>query len=246
VHASPFKEIVEQMQKLNLTAVVSKVSLEWGIAVKVSEIVGETLSYLLREGKAEAIFELQAGLNLNELAAGYYALVGSQDDRLWPKKLTFDKRGFYDDDARLPNLCYALFHLGAIQRRGQEIARNEAWWELLQMGKAQALAANPGSKAERQMVLSGWRTVVNQARSLARKQNVCLLKEIDDIIHLAHIEVENAILPTVKGELAAELDFSDDWQAALGVQNRRTLIQSVEAYQKALAFSRKLIESAAG
>jgi len=155
VRDAPFQELVRQMQQIKLATVVSKVSLEWGIATKVSEITGKLLSYLLKEGSAEVVFELRTDFNLTELQTGYYVQFGSYDDRLWPRKLFIDgHRGFYDENLYLPNLCYALFYLHAIPRRGQEVARSEAWWELLHAGKDHILGADLSNKQERQKMMA--------------------------------------------------------------------------------------------
>ena len=243
VRDTPFQKLVAQMQKIKLAAVVSKVSLEWGIAAKVSEITGQVLSYLLKEGNAEVVFEMHTDFNLAELQTGYYAQFGSNEDRLWPRKVFIDgHRGFYDENLYLPNLCYALFYLRAIPRRGQEVARSEAWWELLQAGKDQALSAAPSNKQERQKVMADWRAILVQARKLSRQQNACLLKEIDEMIREAHGEVESAILPTSKGEAFGDDELPEEWQELLSVETRTDLYSSVANYRSLKKISKDLLD----
>jgi hypothetical protein len=145
VQDTPFKELVDQMGQIGLAAKVSLIRPELAVGVKVSEIVGSLLSYLLREGTQQEVFSLVMDLNLVSLKTGYYAVLGSHGDAGWPTALRVDASGRLTDpnDHLLLHHSYAVIEVLALPRRGQEIAREQAWWELLQAGKDQALDANP-------------------------------------------------------------------------------------------------------
>lgn len=240
----PFKKLVDQMQKTNLSAVISKVSLEWGMALKISEFVGRLLSFLLEEGKAKTLFEIQTTLNLSELKPGFHAVVGTPDNRLWPITLVYDQKGFYDEDARLPHVCYALFKVNSIPRRGLEIARNETWWELLQTSKDAALSASPKNKQERQKIMGEWNVALRHVRELSRKNTAFLLLEIEQIIHSAHIEVKNAILPIAKDEAMMNTEeLPDLWKEVLCIDTQEQLNLSVRDYQYLLGLTKQLLNN---
>jgi hypothetical protein len=238
----PFKKLVDQMQKTNLSAVISKVRLEWGMALKISEFVGRLLSFLLEEGKAKKLFEIQTTLNLSELKPGFHAVVGTPDNRLWPVTLVHDQRGFYDEEARLQHVCYALFKVNSIPRKGIEVARNETWWELLQTSKDAALSTLPKNKSERQKIMGEWNTALRRVRELSRKNTAFLLSEIEQIIHSAHIELENTILPKIQEEgMVSTKDLPEVWREVLYIDNHEQLYHSARDYQDALEVTKRLL-----
>jgi hypothetical protein len=223
---------------------VSLIRPELAVGVKVSEIVGRLLSYLLREGSQHEVFSLVMDLNLADLKTGYYAVLGSQGDAGWPTVLRIDANGRLTDPNGhlLLRHSYAVIQTLALPRRGQEIAREQAWWELLQAGKEQALDAYPANDQERRQALGEWKATLAQVRVLARKERVYLLQEIGDIIRVAQVEVEERLLPKTTVEAKGLDMLPEDWQDLLGVRTGQELRQSVRDYHTALAVSKRLVE----
>jgi len=243
VQDTPFKELVDQMGRIGLAAKVSLVRPDWAVAVKVSEITGRLLSYLLREGSQHEIFPLAMDLNLSNLKTGYYDVIGAHGDAGWPTALRMDANGRLTDPNGhlLLHHSYAVIEVLALPRRGEEIARGEPWWELLQRGKEQALDAYPVNDQERRKALEDWRTTLTQVRELARKERGYLLREIGDIIRAAQVEVEDRLVPATRVESFGLEELPGDWQDLLGVRTGLELRQSVRDYQNALTISQRLI-----
>lgn len=214
------------------------------MAVKVSEIVGRLLSYLLREDSRHEIFSLVMDLNLANLKTGYHAVLGSHSDESWPATLRMDNGRLVDRRTGnpLPRHCYAVIEALGLKRRGNEIDRDESWWELLQAGKEQALGADPASEQERRKALSDWKATLAQVRILARKDRGYLLNEIQQMIQAAQVEVEERLLPKTTAEAFGLDELPEEWQDLLGVRTGQELRQSVQGYQDALEVSRRLIE----
>lgn len=244
VQDTPFKQLVDQMGQIGLAAKVSLIRPELAVGVKVSEIVGRLLSYLLREGSQHEVFSLVMDLNLADLKTGYYAVLGSQGDAGWPAVLRIDANGRLTDPNGhlLLRHSYAVIQTLALPRRGQEIARDQAWWELLQAGKEQASDAYPANDQERRQILNQWKATLAQVRVLARKERGYLLREIGDIIRAAQVEVEEKLLPKTTVEAKGLDVLSEDWQDLLGVHTGQELRQSVRDYQTALDVSQELVE----
>jgi len=235
VQDTPFKTLVDQMDKLGLVARVSVVRPDVAAAIKVSQIVGRLLSVGLGEGSQHEIFSLELDLNVSSLRTGYCAIVGSSTDERWPTGVVLDRAGRLVERGEYPleRLCYAVLEVLALERRGQEAARAEPWWEILQAGKDQALAAAPTTPAERQRVLAEWKSNLSRTRALARSDRAFLLSEIDQIIHLAELEVESS-LTAIAAESSGLDAYPADWQSLLDVASRAELRESVADYQAAL------------
>jgi len=244
VQDSPFKDIVEKMAQLNLSAKVSVVRPDWAVAVKVSEIAGRLLSFLFQEGSQHEIFPLKMDLNLSTLKTGYHAVIGSHTDEDWPRVLRIDNNGRLTDrnGNQLEKLSYAVIEVITLPRRGRESARDEAWWELLQTGKEQVLDTYPENDQERRKILQEWCKTLAQVRVLARKDRGYLLEEVKEIIRAAQIEVEQKLLPRTELESTSIKELPEAWQDVLGVHTEKELRESVRDYQDALAASQQLIE----
>jgi len=244
VQDQPFGELVDQMGKVGLAAKLSLVRPDWAVAVKVSEIVGRLLSYCLREGKQHEVFSLVMDLNMARLKPGYHAVIGSQSNQSWPAALAVDANGRLSDKVGLPlqTLSYAVVEVLALKRRGEESARGEPWWELLQTAKDQALNAASADTQEQRQAFSQWRSTLSQIRALARKESGYLVKEIQEIVGVAHVEVEGALAPITRVEAAGLEELPQDLQELLGVRSDDGLRQSVRDYQTALSISRQLIK----
>jgi hypothetical protein len=243
VQDKPFAELVDQMGRIGLVAKVSLVRADWAVAVKVSELVGRLLSYLLREGSQHEIFSLMMDLNLVNRKAGYYAVLGSLTDENLPSTLRMDTGQLTDKHGGpLLRHSYAVVEVVALPRRGPEIARDEPWWELLQAGKEQAIDVNPVDEQERRKALADWKATLTQVRALARKDRGYLLNEIQQLIQTAQLEVETRLIPKTAVEAYGLDELPKDWQALLGVRAENELQQSIRDYQDALEVSRRLLE----
>lgn len=236
---TPFKELVDQMEQVGLVAKLSLVRPDWAVAVKVSEITGRLLSYLLQEGRTRDVFNLTMDLNIPELRAGYYVVFGSPKQTRWPTEIWIDDQAQLGGEAYLfDRLCYAIINVLALPRRGEEVARGEPWWELLQTGKEQVLDAYPLDEQERRQVLADWRSTLAKVRDLASKEHGCLLLEIREIIQAAQVEIEQKLFPVTS---QADQELPEDWQTLLEVRTEGELQDSVRDYQDALQASQRLM-----
>jgi hypothetical protein len=209
------------------------------VAAKVSEISGRLLSYLLQEGQSRTLFDLILDLNIAELKTGYHIIFGSLQETRWPAEFWLDEQGQLAGETYLiDKLCYAIIQVQALPRRGEEVARGEPWWELLQTGKEQILDAAPLDDVERRQLRNEWRSTLAQVRALARQERGCLLAEMREMIQSVQVEVENKLSPRTP-EAAVELP--PELQTLLEVQTEQELYDSVRDYQDALAISQRLL-----
>jgi hypothetical protein len=244
VQDTPFRELLDQMNQVGLASKLSLVKPDWAVAVRISDIVGRLLSYLLQEGSQREVFSLAMDLNLASLHTGYYAVVGSHRTGGWPASLRVDESGRLTDlnGNLLLRHSYTVVEVLALPRRGPETARDEPWWELLQTGKEQILDAYPADEPECRDLLKEWRFTLVQVRALARKSRGYLLKEINQIIHAAQVEIEEKLLPKTTAEALGAEELPSDWQNLLDVRTERELRGSVQEYQNAITTSRRLVE----
>lgn len=237
---TPFKTLVDKIDQMNLVSKLSVVRPELGAAVQVSKITGNLLSFLLQEGTEKDVFDLTVDLPMQSTQAGYYAIYGSPDQVPLPKSVWLDKLGNLKDDGDLlPRLSYALINITALPRRGEEIARGEPWWELLQTAKDEALLAMPMSETETQQIKADWIKSLKQVKSLARKERTYVWPELEAIINTAHQEVSGKL--TVR-MMEATLPLPKDLQDVLGVATESELFASVRDYKDALDISKAVLQ----
>ncbi len=244
VQDTPVRDLVEKMGKIGLASTVSLVSADLTVAVKVSEIVGRLLSYLMGEGSQHSLFSLQMDLNLSDLQSGYYAVIGSLGNEDWPATLKIDSQGRLTDkrDHLLTRHSYAVIQVLGRKRRGNEIARGQTWWELLEMSRELALSTDQTNIQERNSALSNWRRTLILVRKYAYEEHGYLLKEIEDIIRERHLEVQQYLLPETGQEALGDEELPAEWQDLLGVQTERELWNSVRDYKEAVRISQQLLQ----
>jgi len=247
IQDSPIKDLIERFDSLGLIAQVTTARPDLKAAIKVSQIVGKLLSISLDEGGNKDIFKLAIDLPLIDLKAGYYISVGSQKELSWPEwpRIKGDGQNVSLEapDGNLNKCSYAIFKVLAFKRRGEEMAREEAWWELLQDAKEQALDACPLDEAERRKVWESWRSILIQVKRMAYKNRMFLKSEIDEIIKTAQVEVLKALTPSTTLETYGDRELPEAWQEILGVSTEEELYSSVRDYQEALELSKRLMES---
>ncbi len=240
----PLQNLMTQLEQTGLVAQVSLLRPDWAVALKVSKIVGQLVSYLLREGSQHEIFSSTMDLNLRDLKAGYQVVVGSHGDEILPTSLKVGANGHLTDisGSSLSRLSYAVIQVLALKRRGQEIARDEPWWELLEAVKEQILDAESANDQERRKLSIDWRSTVTQVRVLARKQRGFLLPEIREIIAAAQVEVDAKLAPQRANEAFGIEELPPELQNCLGVRTEQELRKLVRDYQDALEVSQQLLE----
>lgn len=248
VQDSPIRDLMDQIGKFGLIAQLTTARPDLKAAIRVSEIVGKLLSISLKEGGDQEIFKLVLDLNLASLNAGFYAAVGSQKEEAWPDRLRIQGDGqnaslIASGKGKLDRCSYAVLQVLALKRRGEEMARGETWWELLQAGKEQALAACPMNDQERRKALEDWRSNLARVMLMAVKDKGFLLGEVQEIIRKAQIEVQGTLTSRTKAEALGEDEMPSAWQDILGVRTEEELYSSVIEYQEALKLSKTLIEA---
>jgi hypothetical protein len=247
IQDSPIKNLLERMDSLGLVAQLTTARPDLKAAIKVSQIAGELLSLSLNEGGSQEIFRLAIDLPLIDLKAGYYAAVGSEKEMSWPEGLKIRGDGqnacLIASEGDLSRFSYAVIQVLAFKRRGEEMARDEAWWELLEAGKEQALDACPINDVERRKVWESWRSTLAQAKRMANKDRIFLKEEIGDIFKKAQVEVQQALMPSETLEAYGDHDLPEAWKEVLGVNTEEELYSSVKDYKDALELSKKLVES---
>jgi hypothetical protein len=237
VLSTPFKDVLGQMEKLNLVSQVSAVRPDLAAAVKVSEIVGKLLSFALGEGQERTVLDLTMDLNVGQLQAGYWAVWGSLQDASWPSQVWLDEAQRLQGDG-LEQLCYLVIQVIVVPRRESEAARTTGWWELLEGAKEQAESAQYGDEDARRKAYHTFLETLNQAQSLARKDPAFLLVEIREIFARAHADVKTVLFPR---EEQATGELPEAAQATLGVRTESELQQIIRDYQDAVEVSRQLL-----
>jgi len=240
---APIKTLVDKVEQLDLAAKVSVVRSDVAVAIKITQIVGGLLSYFLQEGGQVDVFPLTLDLNVAELKAGFYGVIGSRTDEIWPNALHVDANGRLTDRGghELSRHSYAVIQVLALKRRGSEALRDGTWGELLQMGKDQALNSASANEDERSKAFQDWRASLAQVRILARKDRAFLQREIDGIISEAHLEVEQKLLARTAQEARGLDSYPEEWQQILGFNTQQELRSAVRDYQDALELSERLI-----
>lgn len=244
VQDAPIQKLITHLEKMDLVAELA-LRPDWGAAIKVSKFVGQLLSFLVGEGGQRPIFSLVMDLNVAELKTGYHAVVGSHTGKVWPSSLRIENSGGLRDGRGLPitELSYAVIKVGGLKRLGITTASEEAWCQLLAMGKNQVEKAQPANEQTRRLLLYDWRSLLHNVRELANKQKGYLLPtEIQDIIRQAQTEVDAKLQPPTRGESFGGEELPEAWQDVLGVSTMEQLKGTVRDYQDALAVSQQLLK----
>ncbi|TFI50773.1 hypothetical protein BLD44_029815 [Mastigocladus laminosus UU774] len=245
----PIRNLIAQMEQIDL---VAKLSLrpDWAVALKVSNVVGKLLSYLVQEGSQHEIFPLTMDLNVADLKTGYYVVIGSHNDELWisPKFMQIDHSGCLLDKsegASLSCLSYAVIKVLGMPRLKQQMFSDEPWFELLQTVKENILDTpyNVNDKEERRRLLAEWYFTLKQVRGIARKQQGFLQSEIQEIIAAAQMEVDKKLQPQTIAEASGlNEELPEDLQDILGVATEKELQGLARDYQTTLELSQQLLE----
>jgi hypothetical protein len=243
VQAAPFKTLVDKMGEANLVAKVALARPDWALALRITEIMGNLLSYFLQEAGKHELFPLTMDLNLANIQAGYHVVVGSYTDEIWPTILQIDANRRLTDRLgnELTRLCYVVFEVQALPRRGPEAVRVTPWAQLLQVAKEQALDADTTDEAARLEALNEWRAALKQVRALVRQDPTYLGREIDAVIAGAQLEAEKRLLPSRTAQTAGLDEYPPEWQDLLGVAGGAELRRTVRDYQDALELSTRLL-----
>ena len=237
---APLRKLADKLNKIDLTSILSLVSIQAAVAVKASEITGWLLSDLLKEGDhkpvlSELLFDLGSDRD-----AGYYAVFESRGG---PTKLWLESEQEplkYSTGDPMKETSYAVLRICAIPRLGSNEAREEDWWKLLQFAKNRVLHDNPSGKKEKTWIINQWKQDLRVIRQMARSSDRFLFREVEQVIDDAHLDVETHLF---SGELQS---FSDDaleatWQEVLGVRTRGQLLKLVKDYREDLDTTRRLL-----
>lgn len=240
VKDKPFEKLIEQLDRVDLSAVLSLGGPEWTVALKVARLTGQLLDYFSGAGLTQPLLELHADFNVSDLETGYYAVIGSNNDEIWPNRVRFTGSHQLCDPTGhlLSRLSYAVFQVQALSRLGPETARDEPWWEVLCAGKEGAIAElETGITPEK--VLRDWRVLLLNVRRMARTTRKFISTEVDSLILSAHAEIGQHLSDPLNLQgTAAELD--PEWQKVLRVRTHQELQRIVSDYQRAVDASRRL------
>ncbi|GET39956.1 hypothetical protein [Microseira wollei] len=243
----PIRNFITHMEQADL---VAKLSLrpDWAVALKVSNVVGKLLSYLVQEGSQHEIFSLTIDLNVADLKTGYYVAIGSHSDEVWtpPKFLQIDDNGRLIDktaESSLSCLSYAVIQVLGIKRLQEQMFRDEPWWDLLQTVKDDILDSDIPNAEQRQKLLGKWRFALEQVKRLTRNRSEYLLPEIREIIAAYQDEVDQKLLPQVtKESFGLDEELPADIQEILEVKTEGELRQLANNYRAAVKNSKYLLE----
>ncbi len=239
---NPFQQLAGKMKEVNLVSKISAASLEWGTAVKVSEIVATLLSYLIKEGKEDTIFELVQDINVSDLKSGYWVIYGARDTSIEPQLLEIHNAELRSD-AYMEKYCYAILKVVAIPRLKDEAARERSWWELLQASKEKVLANLRKNSRQRDSSLREWESTLTHVYELARKDQSFLLKEIKQIIGRAQKEIEVGLNQNIEPEAFGSNTYPESWRDVLGVNDAIELDEQIRDYQDAVEMTDRLLKA---
>jgi hypothetical protein len=247
VQDSPLKDLLDQLGSVKLVAELTAIRPDMAAALKVSEIAGRLLSFALMEGGTSEIFQHRLDLNVSDLKAGYYTALSGGHNVVLPGNLKIKDDGSQVSLMGFPaqsleRCSYGLLQVMALRMKGEESCRGELWWELLQIGKEQAQAANPENDQERRKALEAWYYILAQVRALAARERSFLFCEVQEIIRAAQVDVQKVLMPVTRGEACGEMELPSALQELLGVSTEEELYRSVSDYNEALEVSRTLME----
>ena len=119
--------------KIDLVAKLSLVRPDWAVAIKISQIVGQILSCLAGEGVKHEVFSFILDLNAANLHSGFYVILGSNTEKIWPTDLTVNDQGSLSsvDQSLLKNVSFAVLEVMALPRLGEEFALDHSWFQFL-------------------------------------------------------------------------------------------------------------------
>lgn len=243
MRGAPIKALVDKMEQLHLEAAVSLVRPDVAVAIKISQIVGHIISSFLQEGGQTELFPLTMDLNLADLKAGYYTVLGSRTDEKYPDVLEIKhgqlaKRGGHE----LSRYSYVVIQIQTSKRLGRERICREAWGELLQACRDEALNVVVRNEDERDDAWQKWRISLGQIRTLARKDHSVLSSEVDAVIAEAQAAVEQKLLPRTTLESLGLETYPDEWKQVLGFSTPEELRRAVRDYEDAVELSERLLE----
>jgi hypothetical protein len=241
---NPFQKLANKMKSINLVSKISAASLEWGIAVKVSEITAQLLSYLLDEGGETTTFELVVDLNISTLHSGFYAAYGSPYNNVEPNILRIDRNNELQGDEYLSRFCFVVLRIVTIPALEEETARSRVWWNLLQTEKEKVLLGIQGNNRQKEMALREWNTTLLHVNDMARKDGSFLLKEIRQIIGEAQQEIDAKLKSgqNLEGYGTTNM-YPPEWQSILGVEDGTQLQNLVRDYQDAVNITKELLRA---
>ncbi|GHO96497.1 hypothetical protein KSF_065450 [Reticulibacter mediterranei] len=240
---TPIKTLVDTMEQLKLEAAVSLTRPDIAVAIKVSQIAGHLLSHLLQEGRQTEVFPLILDLNLADLKSGYYVVLGTLTDEIYPNNLEM-KRGklAMQGGHELSRFSYIVIHVQTLKRRGLEAVREEAWGELLQMCKDEVLNVIIRDEDDRREAFLQWLNNLKQVRVMARKERSFLEREVAATIAEAQTIIEQKLLSSTTLQAGGLEDYPDEWQETLGYRTPQELSRAVRDYKDAVELSEHLLQ----
>jgi hypothetical protein len=247
---TPIKSLIQHFKESDLEAPVALLSPQIAVAIKVSQVVGTLMSYLQKEDKSNEILPFNVDLNLQDLSEGFYAAIGSSQNQAWPDLVCMNPKGqLIDEQTKEPisNCSYVLIEVKSLPRRGEEIARTEPWWQLLDETKQEIIDACAAEAlggldiSPRKAYWNYWKTTLKQVRKISRQQRYFLVAELHEIIQTATKQVKAALEPpTTPQSFGGEQLLPEDWQQLLRIESMEALERSVDNYQRLLSISQDL------
>ncbi len=240
---SPFDGFADLIETLKPVAKLTLHEPQWAVALKVSETVARLVATATGAAGQKELLSLVFDLNVADLRAGYHAVIGSHDERIWPSSLSINAHGqLVADGNALSGLCYALIEVLALKRLGSDAVRGAPWWEVLQAGQNRALETPSPDDTQRNRELGEWQTTLALARTLARNERRCLPNEVNDLIRTSHVEVEAALAPQTVAEGHLDDELPSQWRELLELTTGRELRLSTSRYDDALQESRRVLD----
>lgn len=243
---SPIKAFVDKIDDLDLATELSIFGPGMAVGIKVTEIVGKLLSSLLQENQMADVFPpMPIDLDLADMRAGYYVMVGSLTDEIWPRLLAIKENGPLTERSgrALARHSYVVIQVLVLKRRGLKIFQETSWGELLQICRDRAIYATWDNESERRRILQEWKANLGLVRALVSKDHSVLPGEVDEMIGEAHLAVDQHVQPDITHEGFSSVNYPDDWQNVLGFANPQALHSAVNEYHEALTVSEQLLET---
>jgi hypothetical protein len=242
---TPFRNVTSKIGELGLGASIAVTHPGVAVALKVTEVAGNLLGFLVGEGTTTETFSLTISLNVAELQTGYLAVIGSATDEHWPQRLRLDDGGTLTgaDGNALDRLSYALLKVLVLPRRGPEAVRASAWGALLEAGRTTAENAMPVDDNERRSARNDWRTTLAHVRALSQQDHSFVKGEITEAIAAAQAAVDQVLQPKVAQQAFGDIPYPDSWQELLDAKTPGEVLLLADAYAHATTESRHLLEA---
>jgi len=230
VRDAPFQVLAKKMGEMKLAAALSTINPALGLTAQITALTGHVLSYLREEGKSEQLV-LPLSLPIDIIQPGYYAVVGSFSEQLFPgeKDLKIDGGRLTNIAGKdVTNLCYVIVEVLVCPSYRENIPATD-WGQLLATNKEKTRYAlhHTAEREKRLQILEEWLEMLREARAACSREQRFIKCDLD----FAIADAQAAVSFDLAGNYELDPDGSKvyplEWQTVLGVRSDKELKERI-------------------